>query len=119
MTAPSTSIPSVLFTVGQAAVTGLATVASLALLAARNWLAKRSLARDFADLDDRMLRDIGLTRSDIQTALTAPVLTDPAARLKIASVERRSAARASARERLHGAALTRSFAASNTKEEAP
>lgn len=118
MPAPTTSLPSVLITTGLTAVNGLARVASLALLVARNWLSKRSIAREFSDLDERMLRDIGLTRSDVQTALTAPALMDPAARLKIASVERRSAARALARERLQGAAFQGSCAASRFKEEA-
>jgi uncharacterized protein YjiS (DUF1127 family) len=117
MPAPTTSLPSFLATTGQTALNGVARVASLALRIARNWLAKRTIARDFADLDDRMLRDIGLTRSDVQTALTAPALMDPAARLKIASTERRCAARASARERLHGAAFKGSGAASRLKEE--
>ncbi len=119
MPASTSPMTTVLYTAGQSAVAGLVAAASIALRVARNWLAKRSLAREFSELDDRMLRDIGLTRADIQSALTAPALVDPAARLKIVAVERRCAARASARERLYGAPIAGSCAASRSPQEAP
>ncbi len=52
------------------------------------------------EMDDRMLRDIGLTRTDVTSALSSPATTDPSTRLRIFAVERRAGNRAQARERL-------------------
>jgi uncharacterized protein YjiS (DUF1127 family) len=52
------------------------------------------------DMDDRMLRDIGLTRGDVTSALSGPLVSDPSTRLRIFAVERRAASRAQAREQL-------------------
>lgn len=51
------------------------------------------------EMDDRMLRDIGLTRCDVTSALSSPVMIDPTTRLRIFAVERRAGNRAQARER--------------------
>lgn len=52
------------------------------------------------EMDDRMLRDIGLTRGDVTSALSSPTMMDPSTRLRIFAVERRAGNRAQARERL-------------------
>ena len=59
---------------------------------------RRSVGR-LLELDDRMLRDIGLTQGDVRSALATPVDEDPSARLRFLSSERRSALRAQAREK--------------------
>jgi uncharacterized protein YjiS (DUF1127 family) len=55
----------------------------------QNVLARQDLAR-LADLDDRMLADIGLTRSDLHAAHFAPPWQDPTSILE-QRVNRRSA----------------------------
>jgi uncharacterized protein YjiS (DUF1127 family) len=51
-------------------------------------LSHRAEVRRLASLDDRMLRDIGLTRTDIHGALAEPLLRDPSMVL-VRSVEGR------------------------------
>jgi uncharacterized protein YjiS (DUF1127 family) len=58
----------------------------------------RRAVRDLWRLDDHMLRDIGLTRGDVASALASPMGTDPTTRLRILAVERRAAHRAQRRE---------------------
>ena len=65
---------------------------------------RRSVAK-LLEWDERMLRDIGLTRGDVCSVMALPSSQDPSYRLNELSSERRSALRAEARER---AALTRS-----------
>lgn len=60
----------------------------------------RRIAYSMLDLDDRMLRDIGLTRGDIHAAVADRPTDDPTVRLRILAVERRAASRAAAAERL-------------------
>jgi uncharacterized protein YjiS (DUF1127 family) len=60
---------------------------------------RRSVAK-LLDWDDRMLRDIGLTPGDVRAVMATPVGEDPSLRLSILSVERRTAVRATAHERL-------------------
>src|SRR5437762_14289461 len=63
--------------------------------------------RDVAQLLDAepgMLRDLGLTATDIHCALSEPLWRDPSARLLVWSIERRAAGRAAARENLNGLA---------------
>ena len=43
------------------------------------------------DWDDRALRDIGLTRADVQLSLALPYTEDPSTRLLFWALERRSA----------------------------
>lgn len=50
--------------------------------------------------DDRMLKDIGLTQSDVRAVMSLPLSEDPSRRLGVLSVERRAAQRAMARESL-------------------
>lgn len=55
-----------------------AAVAAVLRLAARMRAAaeSRRVVRGLASLDDHMLRDIGLTRFDVQAALIEPAMTD-------------------------------------------
>lgn len=48
------------------------------------------------ELDERMLKDIGLSRSDVAGALAAPWVQDPSIILRLRSVERRALQRARA-----------------------
>ena len=64
---------------------------------------RRSVAK-LLEWDERMLRDIGLTRGDVCSVMALPNSQDPSYRLSELSGERRAALRAEARER---AALTR------------
>lgn len=57
-------------------------------------LKHRGEIRHLAEFDDRMLKDIGLTRSDVSSALSEPLLRNPSRTLV------RSAARHSRGERL-------------------
>ena len=59
---------------------------------------RRSVAK-LLEWDDRMLRDIGLTRGDVCSVMALPARQDPSYRLNELSGERRSALRADARER--------------------
>jgi uncharacterized protein YjiS (DUF1127 family) len=63
---------------------------------------RRSVAK-LLEWDERMLRDIGLTRGDVCSVMALPSGQDPSYRLTELSNERRAALRADARER---AALT-------------
>jgi uncharacterized protein YjiS (DUF1127 family) len=58
---------------------------------------RRAVGR-LAEWDDRMLRDVGLTRGDVHAALAGRVAEDPSKRLDVLSSERRSAVRARRRE---------------------
>ena len=71
-----------------------AALASMALVT--RWLKafararrKRSEARALAGLDRRMLADIGITRSDVNDAFSAPFWDDPTALLRERAMERR------------------------------
>ena len=59
---------------------------------------RRRLVGQMASFDDHMLRDIGLTRADLDCALADPMLTDPTYRLAIRAREARSNQRAAALE---------------------
>lgn len=52
-----------------------------ALVAGYRVFANRRSAARLADLDDRMLEDIGLSRADLRIALSQPVWSDPTADL--------------------------------------
>jgi len=54
---------------------------------------RRQVVR-LCEFDDRMLKDIGLTRSEVHGALAAPLRTDPSTLLLVRRVERRARARA-------------------------
>jgi uncharacterized protein YjiS (DUF1127 family) len=59
---------------------------------------RRTVAK-LLDWDERMLRDIGLTRGDVSAVMALPAGQDPSYRLSELSGERRAAIRADARER--------------------
>ena len=52
-------------------------------------LKNRHDAAILADMDDRMLADIGLTRSDLRDAISEPIWSDPTAILASRAQERR------------------------------
>tara|TARA_R110002020_G_scaffold50844_11_gene144001 strand:- start:7679 stop:8026 length:348 start_codon:yes stop_codon:yes gene_type:complete len=68
----------------------------------RAYRGRRSL-RTLIEADDRMLRDIGVTRDDVRWALQAPAGQDPSSLLRIRAVSRRAADRSA----LHAAAAKR------------
>lgn len=68
----------------------------------KTYRARRAL-RTLIDVDDRMLRDIGVTRDDVRWALRASTGQDPSALLRIRAVSRRAAERSE----LHAAAAER------------
>lgn len=45
-------------------------------------ISNRAAIRQLAEADDHMLRDIGLTRSDVTAALRVPPLSDPVAHIR-------------------------------------
>jgi len=79
---------------------------------------RRQLAQ-LGEFDERMLRDIGLTRSDLRDAASGPIWQDPTAVLVVRSVERRAARRLAlreAREAAQVAAHAAAFAAPKSKD---
>jgi uncharacterized protein YjiS (DUF1127 family) len=62
---------------------------------ARALLNRRAVA-PLLELNDRELRDLGLTRDDLRTALRQPLVRDPSVVLMVRAVDRRSLARAAA-----------------------
>ena len=56
---------------------------------------RRRTLTELAGLDDHMLSDIGLTRSDLRDATSGPLLSDPTRLLALRASERRAAARLS------------------------
>lgn len=58
----------------------------------RNWKAKRRIAA-LADLDDYMLRDIGVTRDEVQWAAGLPLTLNAALALEERAFRRRRAGR--------------------------
>lgn len=67
------------------------------------WKARRELAALMA-WDERMLKDIGVTRCDVAASLSGRWNDNPSRRLTVLAVERRAGDRARARERLARAA---------------
>lgn len=67
-------------------------------------VARRRHLSQLGGFDDRMLRDIGLTRGDLLDASSGPLWQDPTAVLVVRSVERRAARRMTMREALREAA---------------
>lgn len=63
---------------------------------------RRRVMSELAGLDDRMLRDIGLTRADLRDATSGPTFADPTRTLVQRATERRAAARLAARARQQG-----------------
>ncbi len=61
-------------------------------------VSRRRQLNQLGGFDDRMLRDIGLTRSDLRDAASGPLWQDPTAVLVVRSVERRAARRLALRE---------------------
>lgn len=67
-------------------------VSSVVGFAAALWTAminRRAVMR-LSELDDRLLRDIGLTRNDVRSSLAEPWHVDPSQRLSLRRLERKS-----------------------------
>ncbi|QFR34597.1 DUF1127 domain-containing protein [Ancylobacter sp. TS-1] len=77
-------------------------------------MARRRHLSQLGEFDDRMLRDIGLTRADLRDASSGPLWQDPTAVLVVRSVERRAARRLTARDALRDAARQEPGAAGST-----
>lgn len=56
-----------------------------------NFWSYRSTMTQLELLDDHMLKDIGVTRGDVQSAATLPYTDDPTSQLRRLSMERRAA----------------------------
>jgi uncharacterized protein YjiS (DUF1127 family) len=67
----------------------------------RGYLNRRT-ALEMMHFDERMLKDIGLTRGDVHASIIEPMGADPTVRMRILAVERRAANKAQAAERLAG-----------------
>lgn len=65
-----------------------------AMVALRNAAANRRAVTEMLELDERMLKDIGLVRSDVLGALAGPLTYDPSTVLRLRSVDRRARQRA-------------------------
>lgn len=63
-------------------------------------LKRRALINQLGEFDDYMLRDIGLTRSDLRDAAAGPLWQDPTSVLVVRAVERRAGHRQAVRETL-------------------
>jgi len=86
------------------AATGLAIAGVTGAVQFAKAIARRRMLSQMAEFDDRMLRDIGLTRSDLRDASAGPIWQDPTSVLVVRSVERRASRRAVARQTLQDAA---------------
>lgn len=102
---------------GQTAAVLARDVAITVVAALKAWRNRRTLARELGWLDDHMLRDIGITRGDLHAALSGRVADDPCRRLTVLALERRTAARASARERLTKAEFDTDHSTKERKRE--
>lgn len=83
------------FGVAASALVLAAAVRSISFLKA---VARRRIIADLGEFDDRMLRDIGLNRSDLRDAAAAPMWQDPTRVLVVRAVEKRAARRMAQRE---------------------
>lgn len=109
------STPSLARRLAASAARGTRAVAEGTVRYVRAYLNRR-VAIGMMDLDERMLKDIGLTRGDVHAAIVGPADVDPTVRLRILAVERRAGSRAVARERLAGEReLAEQFAATERR----
>lgn len=67
--------------------------------------ARRKILGELASLDEHLLRDMGITRQDLESVLADPGLEDPTLRLALRAREARYGRRASALEARHWAAM--------------
>jgi uncharacterized protein YjiS (DUF1127 family) len=68
------------------------------VVASWNAAKNRRAVAHLLEWDDRMLGDIGLTQSDVRSAMSGRLSVDPSSSLSAFSSERRMATRANARE---------------------
>ncbi|MCB4771404.1 DUF1127 domain-containing protein [Ancylobacter sp. Lp-2] len=92
------------------AASGLLTGAVITFVRVAKALHRRTLLNQLGDFDDRMLKDIGLTRADLRDAASGPVWQDPTSVLVVRAVERRAGRRQAVRDSLD---VTRPHSGSN------
>jgi len=92
-----------------------ARLATAALGLWRAYRGRRAL-HTLIEADDRMLRDIGVTRDDVRWALDAPTSQDPTAYLRLRAVSRRAAEREELRQAVD--ARTQAVAATTPADRA-
>ncbi len=80
------------------AATQLAHAAALRAVNFAKALHRRRILAELGEFDDRMLRDIGLTRGDLRDAVAGPLWQDPTSVLVVRAVEKRAARRLDQRE---------------------
>lgn len=73
-----------------------------ALGAVGHMLEQRRIIAELATFDDRMLRDIGITRSDLRDASAVRIPQDPTRMLVLRATERRAAVRLAAHHAAEG-----------------
>ncbi|MBV9635787.1 MAG: DUF1127 domain-containing protein [Methylobacteriaceae bacterium] len=91
-------------------------------VAIQTWAVMRGNRRTVAmlsGLDDYLLRDIGLTRQDVASALAEPFFQDASWRLAERALEARECDRAQAREALREARLMRASSSVNSSDARP
>lgn len=81
-----------------AATSAVVLAAALRVIRMAKAVARRRVIADLAQFDDRMLRDIGLNRSDLRDAASTPMWQDPTSVLVVRAVEKRAARRLARRE---------------------
>lgn len=103
MFAPSTTTRSVRrpFAFARGLRVAAVTVANWTGSIVRGYLNRRT-ALEMMHFDERMLKDIGLTRADVHASIIEPMGADPTVRMRVLAVERRAATKALAAERLAG-----------------
>ncbi|MBS7543412.1 DUF1127 domain-containing protein [Ancylobacter oerskovii] len=83
-----------------AAASGLLAGGFVTLVRIAKALHRRTVLNRLGDFDDRMLKDIGLTRADLRDAASGPIWQDPTSVLVVRAVERRAGRRQAVRDSL-------------------
>ncbi|MCW6509502.1 DUF1127 domain-containing protein [Lichenifustis flavocetrariae] len=76
-------------------------------------LSRRLVMGQLGQMDDRMLKDIGLTRHDVWSAMAEPLFRDPTVGLVARARESRLATKANLREKLAHARLVETWEREN------
>lgn len=95
----------------------IASAAALVAAAKTAWMRRRLVAQ-MTGFDDHMLRDIGLTRTDLDAALSVAGFDDPTQRLALRAREARSNRRAAALEQQRWIAMVGDAEAASGAETA-
>ncbi len=98
-----------------AAALHMATVVGRGVIRFAKAVARRRVIANLGEFDDRMLRDIGLTRADLRDAASGPLWQDPTRILVVRAVEKRAARRIALR---HPAAFQPASVQRDPRDEA-